>query len=399
MRRIETIRLYPTTAQAAALGHALHVTRQLYNGLLEERREAWKRRGIAITTKQQYREMTELRAADPRIAAIYRECEDAVLHRLDLAMQAFFRRIKRGETPGHPRYRSAARWRQLEYPHGDRALKFDALQRRVRIPGIGLVKLRKGREVPLTFGRAWLVRKGTRWYAQFECAVNAQPLRTSGGAVGLDRGLRVLLATSDGECIANPQHLKRARLKLERQQRIVAKRKRGGKNRRRAVAVLARQHERVANARRDHAHKIARKLVERYERIAIEDLRVPNMVRGAKGTIENPGRQVRAKAALNRAMLDAGFGLIARLIEEKAESAARTVVRVDARYTSQTCSGCGRVDAAARCGAEYRCASCGLYIDADVNAAVNILKGRSFRLRRDAPDYRTSTTREVSYRR
>jgi putative transposase len=349
------------------------VTRQLYNALLEERREAWKRRGIAITTKQQYRELTELRRSDKRVAAIYRECEDAALHRLDLAMQAFFRRIKRGETPGYPRYRSARRWRQLEFPHGDRALKFDAGQQRVRVPGIGSVKLRKGRAVA-NFGRAWLVRKNDHWYAQFECEVEAQPLPASGESVGIDRGVRTLLATSDGDTIANPGHLERSRCKLERWQRIVAKRKRGGKNRKRAVVALARQHARVANARRDYAHKVARTIVNRYDTIALEDLRVRNMTRSARGSVEAPGRNVSAKAALNRALLDAAFGLIARLIEEKAASALRKVVRVDARFTSQTCSGCERVDASARRGRCYSCDGCGIEMDADVNAAINIKK-------------------------
>jgi transposase len=117
-------------------------------------------RGVSISAKQQYAELTALRKPifrlDSRLAAVYRECEDAVLHRLDLAMQAFFRRCKRGETPGFPRFKPAARWKQLTFPHGDRALRF--VGGRVVVPGAGPVRLRKGRAVP-AFGRALIREK------------------------------------------------------------------------------------------------------------------------------------------------------------------------------------------------------------------------------------------------
>ena len=160
MKRIERIRLYPTPAQAKRLAFMLDVTRQLYNALLQQRRDAYRRR-ICVSGKMQYAELTCLRAEDARIAAVYRECQDAVLHRLDLAFAAFFRRCKRGEVPGYPRFKVAARWAQLEFPHGDRALKFDADRGRVRIPGIGAVRLRKGRTVP-AFGRADRQDRGSR---------------------------------------------------------------------------------------------------------------------------------------------------------------------------------------------------------------------------------------------
>lgn len=372
VKRIATIRLYPTPRQSAALEHNLHITRQLYNALLFQRIDAWRTRRRAISSKEQYAQITELRSADPRFAAIYRESEDAVLRRLDLAFAAFFRRVKRGETPGFPRYRSARRWRQLQFPHGERALKFDAAQKRIGIPGIGSVPLRRGRAVP-TFGRAWLVKKNGRWYAQFECEVAPQPLPASLAAVGLDRGVRVLLATSDGEHVANPRFIERSRRKIERLQRIVAKRLCGGRNRARAVRQLARAHERIASQRRDYAHKVAAKIIADYGAIVLEDLRVSNMTRSAKGTLDAPGRNVRAKAGLNRAILDAGFGLIRQLIVEKAERAVREVVLVDARYTSQECSRCHVIDGRARRGATFHCASCDFSCDADVNAAGTIL--------------------------
>lgn len=373
MKRIETIRLYPNAAQSAALDHALHVTRHLYNALLQERRDAYRSHGIRISMKMQYAEITDLRAESIALSSVYRETEDAVLRKLDIAFSAAFSRIKRGDKAGFPRFKPAARWRQLQFPHGDRCLKFDRAQGRVTIPNVGSVKLRKGRTVP-PFKRAWLVKKHDRWYAQFECEREVSALPATGTTVGIDRGVTVLLATSDGALHPNPQFVEATRLKVERAQRVVAKRKRGGKNRRKAVAKLAKLHDKIARQRRDYAHKLSRIIVNEHDVIALENLKLRNMTRSAKGTIEDPGRNVAAKAGLNRALLDAGFGQIAQLIAEKAESAAREIVYVDPKYTSQTCAACGHVASENRRGIRFSCVSCGHPDHADINAAKVILQ-------------------------
>jgi hypothetical protein len=113
LRWLHKVRLYPTRAQERKLYEMLRVTRELYNAMLFQRRDSWSTRGVAYTSKQQYAEITELRASEPRFAAVYRDCEDATLHRLDLNFAAFFRRIKSGETPGYPRFKSARRWTSL----------------------------------------------------------------------------------------------------------------------------------------------------------------------------------------------------------------------------------------------------------------------------------------------
>jgi putative transposase len=184
----------------------LGVTRELYNAALQERRDAYRLRRVSVSAKTQYHELTALRGRDPidrRLGAVYRECEDAALHRLDLAMRAFFGRCKGGEAAGYPRFKPASRWRQLTFPHGDRALRMDSAQRRLTIPGVGRVKLRKGRSVP-PFGRAWLVRRNLRWYACFEC----ERLPEHGPVdlrrvCGVDRGVHVLAACSDGTLFGN----------------------------------------------------------------------------------------------------------------------------------------------------------------------------------------------------
>ena len=377
------VRLYPTPTQAALLGFLLHVTRELYNAALQERRDAWQMRRHSVTFRQQYAELTGLRRADARLQSVYRELLDAVLHRLDLAFAAFFRRIKAGDVPGFPRFRSARQWRQLEFPHGNRALKLGERQTKVRIPGIGWVPLRKGREIP-TFGRAFVVERNDHWYAVFEGSHEPEPLPRTGAVVGMDRGIRALVALSNGERIANPRHLDHRRRVVECHQREVEQRTQrdaAGKVRNRrdpkrvgAVLRLARAKEREANARRDALHKLSRKFIDAYDIIAIEALRIRNMVRSAKGTVEQPGSNVRAKSGLNRAIADAGWGTLVTLLREKAEKAARAIVAVQAQNTSRTCAACGHVAAQSRSGAWFSCVGCGHAADADVNAAQVILQ-------------------------
>ncbi|MGC2650358.1 MAG: transposase [Candidatus Cybelea sp.] len=386
MRRVERIRLYPTTRQAAALAVMLDVTRELYNALLQQRRDAYRLHKVTVTTKMQYAELTALRAEDGRLRAVYREAEDAVLHRLELAMAAFFRRCKRGETAGYPRFKSWRRWQQVEFPHGDRALRLDRVQQRVNIPSVGAVKLRKGRQVPATYGRAWVIRRIDRWYACFECERAVRPLPATGKVIGVDRGVHVLAALSDGRLIANAavgEQRKAATARLQRELESATVRDLAGRVingrehcRMKARDRLARAREREANARRDYAHKAGRRLVNGADVIAIEKLSLRAMTRSARGSVECPGRNVRAKAALNRVVLDSGFGLLRQMIVAKAEEAARTVVEVESRFSSQECSHCGHVASESRRRRRFFCVGCGYRNHADVNAAL-VIRGRA----------------------
>jgi len=389
VKRIERVRLYPTPRHERALGFMLDVTRELYNALLQERRDAYRLRAVRVTAKEQYAEITALRQPwgriDRRLGVVYREAEDAVLHRLDLAFAAFFRRCKRGEIPGFPRFKPAHRWNQIEFPHGNRALIFDGRQCRVTVPGVGAVRLRKGRVVP-AFGRAWLVRRNGRWYGCFECERAVHPLAPRATILGIDRGVHVLAALSDGTLIANRgigEQRRAATARLQRElerctQRDAAGRVRNARDagRQGAVRRLARAKEREGNARRDRAHKVARAIVDGAGVLALEQLNLRGMTRSAKGSLERPGRNVAAKRGLNRRLLDAGFGLLRQLIVEKAEEAARTVVEVDARFSSQECSRCGQVASESRRRRRFICVACGYRSHADVNAAL-VIRGRA----------------------
>ena len=374
----------------------LRTTCELYNALLQQRRDLWTTRRASIWSSVQHRQITELRSFEPRFARVYRECEDAVLRRLDQSFAAFFRRLKRGETPGYPRFKAISRWSQLQFPHADRALRLKDQQRRVVIPGVGGIRMRKGRRIPQTFGRAFLTTKNGRWYITFECHRAIEAMPATNRRVGIDRGVRALAATSDGALIANPRHADRLRSKVARHARkleVRSARDPAGRvtNRRdplRAAAArrLARAKEREGNARRDWLHKVSRHIVDQYDLIALEDLSLGVMTRSVRGTVNQPGRNVAAKSGLNRALLDAGIGMLGTLIREKAEYAARIVIRVDPQYSSQTCAACGHVAKESRKAARFRCVNCGHEADADVNAARVIL------LRAESPPRRARST-------
>ena len=188
---------------------------------------------------------------------------------------------------------------------------------KVIIPGVGSVRIRKGREVP-AFGRAMIVRSPRGWYVLFECQRAVQPLSSTGRSVGIDVGVATLYATSDGQFAPHVALGQKRAAALARAQRRVARRKRGSTGRREAVKFLARAHDALRWARRDWHHKLSRALIQSYDHIVLETLRVSNMTRSARGTVENPGRNVSAKATLNRKILDAGWRQFANMVLAKA---------------------------------------------------------------------------------
>lgn len=170
----------------------------------------------------------------------------------------------------------------------------------------------------------------------------------------MDRGVTVLgaLAATDGTEILepNPGHLRSAHDELVRKQQRLARTTRGSKRREKARAEVARAHRRVADARKDRNHQLSARLVRDYDTVVLEDLAITNMTRSAKGTLENPGSNVAAKAGLNRSILDAGWGQLAQMLTYKAAEAGRTIIGVNPRHSSQTCARCGHVDAGNRNG-------------------------------------------------
>jgi len=315
-----------------------------------------------------------VRAEFHDVRAVFQEIEANALRRVDLAMQAFFRRCKTGAIPGFPRFKAKHRYDSFEYPHGNRCIKVDREVHTVTLPSVGPIRFRDARGVPPSFTVVKIMRKLGAWYACFETVIEPKAYLPSNREIGVDVGVANLAVTSDGVFLENPRYGQRYRVRVERHQQALSRTKHGSKRRRKAIRVLARAKSREADARIDTAHKASRKLAECADVIVFEDLRIANMVRSAKGTIEEPGKNVAAKSGLNRVILDAAWRRLMDMTVYKAEEAGGVVAFVNAKNTSRTCSGCGHVSKHNRLTqAEFLCVGCGHAEHADVNAAKNIL--------------------------
>ncbi|MEU6427775.1 transposase [Microbispora sp. NPDC046973] len=324
----------------------------------------------------------DIRADDPEGQGRWSfSSQQATLRRLDKAFAAFFTRVREGRIPGFPRFKGRGWFDTVTWPKDGDGCRWDSQPEHpsvtfVRLQGIGHVRVHQHRPVKGRVKTISITREGTRWYVILSCDdVPAEPLTRTGAAVGLDMGVASLVTTSDGNPLDNPRHLAASAGRLASAQRALARKKRGSKRRRKAVARVAALHTRVRRQRLDGAHKAALALVRDYDVIVHEDLRITNMTRSASGTIEQPGRNLAAKSGLNRSILDAGWGVFLRVLAHKAESAGRKLIAANPANTSRTCSRCGHCAKDNRLTqAEFACTACGHTAHTDVNAAKNILR-------------------------
>jgi putative transposase len=382
VRRSFKFPLRPTTRQAAALAACLEEHRQLYNAALEHRRTAYAKAGVSVRYGDQSADLKHIRGDDPDGQGRWSfSSQQATLRRLDKAFAAFFKRVREGRTPGFPRFKGRGWFNTVEWPKDGDGCRWDSQPGHpsatyVRLQGIGHVRVHQHRAARGRVKTIAVKREGSRWFVVLSCAdVPAEPLPATGAVAGIDLGLASLVTTSDGGQVANPRHLAATADRLADAQRDLARKKRGSKRRRKAVAHVATLHAKVRRQRLDRAHKTALALVRTYDMIAHEDLRITNMTRSASGTLQAPGRNVAAKSGLNRSILDAGWGVFLTILSHKAESAGRELIAVNPAGTSRTCARCGHCAKENRVSqAEFACTACGHAAHADVNAAINILR-------------------------
>lgn len=357
---------YKVTMSATAVQAArrqLAVCAELYNAALEERREAYRRQRVSVTKAQQMAQLPAIKAIRPDVAAVGSQVLQDVIQRLDRAFGAFFRRVRAGETPGYPRFKSRARYGSLTFKQAGWKLgpvSASGRKRSVTLHGIGTVRMFWSRAIEGRVKTVTLKRdRCGDWWVTFSCdEVPAHPLAATGRAVGLDVGLEAFVTTSDGDRIANPRPLVVAAAGLRKAQRVVAKRRRGSQRRRQAVRRLATRHRRVERVRRDFHHQAARRLVTQYDTLAVEALAVQGLARGM----------------LAKQVHDVAWGQFFAILADKAADAGRTLIAVDPRGTSQQCSACGAVPATPKgLGDRRHTCPCGYAAHRDVNAARNIL--------------------------
>ena len=358
MRKAFKYRLYPSKAQEKNLFRVLNCARNLFNMALAERKYAYQVEGRKVSLADTEQMAKHYRATFPYADQLFSQTAQSVVKQVDLAYQAFFRRLKAGERKaGYPRFKGRNRFNSFEFKQFGVGAKLDG--RKLKLYGIGRVPIRWHRPIEGDIKTARIVHSAGKWYACFTCEVpDTQPLPETGRVIGLDMGISALITTSDGDKVENPKFYRAGQTKLRVLQRKLARAKRCGKNRRKALRRVQRQHELVAHQRKDYLNKLVYALTLRYDGIAVEDLRIQNMVRNHH---------------LSKSILDSGWYYFRERLTHKAANAGRQLAFVDPAYTSKTCSCCGAIFEHLTLSDRWVECDCGLSLDRDHNAAIAVL--------------------------
>jgi len=356
LRKAFKYKLKPTPQRERELERVLWLCRRLYNTALEQRKTAYERCRVSVSRYSQEAELKDIRAAMPEYAAMHSHVLQDVLARLDTAFQAFFRRIRAGQTPGYPRFHGRDRYNSFTYKEFGNGARLD--NGFLVLSKIGRVAVRWSRLLEGTPKTVTISREADGWYVCFSCAdVPTQPLPATGQETGIDLGLEAFATLSDGTRIFHPGWYRKAERALKTAQRRVSRRKKGSHRRRKAVQLLARAHLKVKRQRADFHHKTALALVRANDTIYHEDLQTANMVQNHH---------------LAKSIADAGWSQFLSILAAKAAWAGRRVVAVPPAYTSQTCSGCGVLVAKGLSVRWHSCPACAASVHRDHNAAKNI---------------------------
>lgn len=359
MRKTYKFRIYPNGEQGKILERTLQTCRILYNNLLAERRDTYKKTGRSPSYYKQKGSLIERKLNDPCMRQVHSQVLQDVALRLQQTFNNFFERTKKGEKAGYPRFKGWNRYDSFTYPQYENGaiLKHG----RLALSKIGTIRIFQHRPIPTnaTIKTCTVRRDVDKWYACFSVEVNdAKPQDRRELHVGVDVGLKSLVALSNGEKVEAPKFLRKSEKKLKREQRRLSRKKKGSRNRRKQAIKLACIHRKTRLQRTDFNHKLSRTLVNRFDVIGFEKLQIPNMMK-------NHG--------LAKSIADAGWGQLRLFTSYKAEEAGKIVEAVDPYGTTRDCSRCGFHVPKNLSEKIHKCPSCSLTLDRDWNAAVNIL--------------------------
>ncbi|MFZ3092543.1 MAG: transposase [Methanothrix sp.] len=358
MLKAYKFRIYPTKSQRTKMEQTLDLCRWTYNKTLEIRKNAWENEGKSLSKYETNNMLPEWKADKPELKDVFSQVLQNVHERVDLALKAFLRRVKAGEKPGYPRFRGRGRYDSFTYPQ--KGFKIDS--GKLYLSKIGNIKINLHRPIEGKIKRLTVRRAATgKWYACFSVEIEDQPKPPwkDGTLVGIDVGLESFATLSNGEKISNPRLFREEEHELARVQRKLSKAPKGTPDRKKALTVVERVHERIANKRYEFAHQISNDLVKRFGLIAFEDLNIKRMVKNH---------------SLAKSIGDVAWNMLVTLTSYKAESAGSMVVLVDPRNTSKMCSRCGILVEKTLSDRVHNCPQCGLSVDRDWNAAINILR-------------------------
>ena len=361
VQRSYRVRAYPNGAQLRMLNQWFGASRWLWNWALAMRTKAYARRKESLTGIAISRKLTKLKTV-PKFAWLVKvpaTCLTQCLRDQDRAFVNFFRRVKAGEKPGYPRFKSRYdNTRSLRFQDVSEAKWLRGV---VSLPKLGAVKLAETLPTVACPDTVTLKREADGcYYVTFSATVEIELLPVTASVIGVDLGLAHLATLSSGEKIENPRHLANRLRYLRQQQRCLSRRVKGSKRREKQRLRVARAHRKVADKRHYALHALTMRLVREHQIIAIEDLSVRNMIQHPR---------------LARSIADAGWGEFRRMIEYKAKWYGRTVIAVDRWFpSSKTCPGCGhKLDELRLDVRQWTCPKCGREHDRDIAAAQNIV--------------------------
>ena len=370
LQRAYVYRLEPTPEQATTLAQWAGACRYVYNLGLEQKRDWW-RSGRQFSYIQQAAELTQLRAEVDWLRAVPVHALQNALRAVDTAFQNFW--LGLGDFPKPHR-----KFRHDSFTLPDPSyLGFKRLGKHVgaiKLPKLGWVKCRWHRALRGVLESVTIRRKAGHWFAAVRWAKEIPDLASSTlPIVGIDRGIKVFAALSQGDPVPPLNVGKRIAEKLAKAQRRLARKVKGSANWIKQKTRITRLHIRAANVRKDFLHQRSIEIAKNHGTVEIEKLQVRNMSASAKGTVGVPGKNVAAKSGLNRSILDQGWSAFAAMLKYKLAERGGKLIEVNAAYTSQTCAACGVVDRASRKDqATFSCVHCGHADNADHNAACNI---------------------------
>jgi putative transposase len=348
-------RLNPTPHQRTLLTHTLELCRWVYNETLATRKNAWEQEQKSVSCYDTIKMLPGWKKEKTELSQVYSQVLQEVCNRVDLAFSAFFRRVKAGEKPGYPRFRGRGWYDSFTYPQTG----FTLCNNGLLLSKIGGIKIVQHRPIEGKIKTLNISRDAVgNWYACFSCEIEPIPLPPSERAVGIDVGLESFATFFTGEKIDNPRFFRRDEKELTKAQRKLSKAEKGTPERAKRRKAVCHIHQRISNRRKDFAHKLSRRLVNEFGIIALEKL-------NTKGMLQDH--------CLAKSISDAAWNQLAQYIQYKAENAGRECVLVDPRNTSKTCSRCGTLVEKDLSVRVHDCPVCGLKMDRDENAAINIL--------------------------
>ena len=356
--RVFRYRLKPTKAQITKLNEQLELCRWVYNETLAMRRDAYEQEGRSVSYFEAKRQLPIWKKDKPELKEVHSQVLQDVVLRVNLAFKAFFRRVQSGEEdPGYPRFKGKNRYDSISYPQSGFSIDGNTIW----LSKIGEIKFYLHRPIEGHVKRLTIRRSSTKkWYVSFlvEESIN-HVLEPSEKVIGIDMGITNFAVLSDGEFVENPRFLLVDEERLKASQSKRDKLPKGSPERLKATRAVNHLHERVANRRENFAQQLSRKLANSYGLIVFEDLNITNMTQNHN---------------LAKSILDASWNKLVQYTSYKAVDAGRKVVLVNPVNTSQMCSGCGRIVKKDLSIRVHDCPYCGLTLDRDLNAALNIAR-------------------------